>query len=115
MFGASTELRVERVELDDVAREFIRQAARGTIRIITNRCDTGTAKEYELKEKEKRDDNHIPAAEPILFFEVTPGDASEFSGVLRICGERVDGYKVSADGVACGAERDCGVPALPAQ
>lgn len=90
----STELRVEKVELDDKAREFIRQAAKGTIRIITNRCDTGTALEYELKEKEKREDNHIPGNEPILFFEVTPGDASEFSGILRIRGEEVDGYRV---------------------
>jgi hypothetical protein len=90
----STELRVDRVELDDMAREFIRQAAKGTVRIITNRCDTGSALEYELKEREKRDDNHIPSSEPILFFEVTPGDASEFSGILRIRGERVDGYKV---------------------
>jgi hypothetical protein len=42
----STELRVERIELDDMAREFIRQAARGTIRIITNRVDTGEPLEY---------------------------------------------------------------------
>ena len=90
----STELRVERVELDDMARDFIRQAARGTIRIITNRIDTGEPEEYQIKEKEKRDDNHIPPDEPIIFFEVTPGDASEFSGVLRIRGEKVDGYKV---------------------
>jgi len=90
----STELRVERIELDDTAREFVRQAARGTIRIITNRVDTGEPAEYQLKEQEKRDDNHIPPNEPILFFEVTPGDASEFSGVLRIRGEKVDGYKV---------------------
>lgn len=90
----TTELRVERVELDDTAREFIRQAASGTIRIITNRCDTGDALEYKLKENEKRTDNHIPLGEPILFFEVTPGDASEFSGILRIKGERVDGFRV---------------------
>jgi hypothetical protein len=90
----STELRVEHVELDDMAREFIRKAAGGTIRIITNRMDTGDPHEYQLKEKEKREDNHIPAEEPIIFFEVTPGDASEFSGILRIRGERVDGYKV---------------------
>jgi hypothetical protein len=90
----STELRVERVELDDLAREFVRQAAKGTIRIITNRVDTGEPLEYQLKEREKRDDNHIPPDEPIIFFEVTPGDASEFSGVLRIRGEKVDGYKV---------------------
>ena len=90
----STELRVEKIELDDTAREFIRKAAKGTVRIITNRCDRGDALEYKAKEKEKRLDNHIPAGEPILFFEVTPGDASEFSGVLSVCGENVDGFRV---------------------
>ncbi len=90
----STELRVERVELDDAAREFVRKAAKGTVRIITNRIDRGDVQEYELKEKEKRLDNHIPAGEPILFFEVTPGDASEFSGVLKIRGEQADRFQI---------------------
>ena len=90
----STELRVERIELDDMAREFVRKAAKGTVRIITNRIDRGDALEYEQKEKEKRTDNHIPAGEPILFFEVTPGDASEFSGVLKVRGETVDGFQI---------------------
>jgi hypothetical protein len=90
----STELRVERIELDDTAREFVRRAAKGTIRIVTNRRDRGDALEYQNKEHEKRMDNHIPAGEPILFFEVTPGDASEFSAVLKITGERIDGYQV---------------------
>ena len=90
----STELRVEKIELDDMAREFIRKAAKGTVRIIANRMDRGDSLEYEQKEKEKRTDNHIPAGEPILFFEVTPGDASEFSGVLRVRGEKVDGFQI---------------------
>lgn len=90
----STELRVERVELDDLAREFVRKAAKGTVRIITNRIDRGDVLEYEAKEKEKRMDNHIPAGEPILFFEVTPGDASEFSGVLEIRGEMVGRFQI---------------------
>ena len=90
----STELRVERIELDDMAREFIRKAAKGTVRIIANRMDRGDLEEYEAKEKEKRLDNHIPAGEPILFFEVTPGDASEFSGVLQIRGETVDRFHI---------------------
>jgi len=47
-----------------------------------------------MKEREKRLDNHIPPGEPILFFEVTPGDASEFSGVLKVCGEKVDGFRI---------------------
>lgn len=90
----STELRVERIELDDQARQFIKDAAKGTIRIITNRRDKGDAVEYAHKEHEKRTSNHIPAGEPILFFEVTPGDASEFSGTLSIRGESVEGYRI---------------------
>lgn len=90
----STELRVERVELDDRARNFMRDAAQGTVRIISNRRDRGDLDEYRMKEHEKRVDNHIPTGEPILFFEVTPGDASEFSGVLHIRGEEVNGFRI---------------------
>src|ERR1041385_8176879 len=90
----STELRVEQIELDDKARQFIKDAAKGTIRIITNRRDKGDADEYAQKEHEKRTSNHIPNGEPILFFEVTPGDASEFSGTLCIRGETVEGYRI---------------------
>jgi hypothetical protein len=90
----TTELRVEKIELDQVAQSFIDEASHGTIRIITNRCDRGDVGEYQFKEKEKREDNHIPIEEPIIFFEVTPSDASEFSGVLKICGENVEGYLV---------------------
>jgi hypothetical protein len=90
----STELRVDNIELDDQAREFIKDAAKGTIRIIANRRDRGDVLEYQLKEHEKRTSNHIPPGEPILFLEVTPGDASEFSGMLRIRGETVDGFRV---------------------
>jgi hypothetical protein len=90
----TTELRIKKVELDPAAESIINDASKGTIRIITNRCDRGDASEYEFKEKEKREDNHIPKDDPIIFFEVSLGDASEFSGVLRVCGDYVDGYRV---------------------
>ena len=90
----TTELRVDKVELDEVAQGFINEASKGEIRIIANRCDKGNAEEYKLKEKEKREDNHIPAEDPVIFFEVTPGDASDFSGELRVKGFVVDGYRV---------------------
>ncbi|HKS27294.1 MAG TPA: hypothetical protein VJS44_05715, partial [Pyrinomonadaceae bacterium] len=90
----TTELRVKKVELDESAQSIINEAKGGTIRIVANRRDRGDALEYQMKEKEKREDNHIPADEPIIFFEVSPGDASEFSGLLKISGEYVDGFRV---------------------
>jgi hypothetical protein len=90
----STELRVDKIVLDDRARQFVKDAAKGTIRIIANRRDKGDVAEYQLKEHEKRTNNHIPAGEPILFFEVTPGDASEFAGTLSIRGDQVENYRV---------------------
>jgi hypothetical protein len=90
----STELRVDRVEMNDAARAFIEESGKGTIRIIANRPDRGDVDEYRLKEKQERWNNHIPAGEPVLFFEVRPGDVSEFSGVLRVRGVQVGGYKV---------------------
>jgi len=90
----STELRVDRVEMNDAARAFIEEAGKGTIRIIANRPDRGDVDEYRLKEKQERWNNHIPAGEPVLFFEVRPGDVSEFSGVLRVRGVQVGVYKV---------------------
>ncbi len=90
----STELRVERVELNETARLFIEEAKLGTIRIIANRPDRGDVDEYRLKEKEERWNNHIPANDPVLFFEVRPGDVSDFSGVLRVRGVRIGQYRV---------------------
>jgi hypothetical protein len=91
----STELRVERIELDEKAREFIEQVARrNEIRIVANRRQAGDELEYRLKEKEQREDNHIPKHDPILFLEVDIGDASEFSDVLCVRGVEVDGYRV---------------------
>lgn len=90
----STELRVDSVELNDAARDFIRDAKNGTIRIIANRPDRGDVDEYRLKEKQERWNNHIPADEPVLFFEIRPGDASEFSGGLKIRGVQIGNYRV---------------------
>lgn len=90
----STELRVDGVELNDLARQFIDEAKNGTIRIVANRQDRGDLDEYRLKEKEERWNNHIPAGEPVLFFEVRPGDASDFSGVMKVRGVQVGNYKI---------------------
>ena len=90
----STELRVDQIELDDTARRFIDEESCHSIRLIANRLNTGDEQEYFLKEKEVREDNHIPPTDPILFLEVQVSDASDFGGTLRVCGVEVDGYRI---------------------
>jgi hypothetical protein len=90
----TTEVRIDKIEFDAVAQRFIDDMSEDEIRIVTNRRETGDVVEYRYKELEKRSDNHIPATDPILFFEVDIGDASEFTGKLEICGAEVSGYRI---------------------
>lgn len=91
----TTELRAESVDFDEAAQSFITEAAQhGEVRIIANNVSRGDVLEYELKEKEQREDNHLPPTHPLLFLEVEICDASNFSDVLKVKGEEVGKYKV---------------------
>lgn len=91
----STELRIQGVEPDGAALRMIDDAAhRAQIRIIANRPDTGLPQEYEHKLREARDTHHLPAGLPVLFLEIQPGDASEFTETLVVEGHDVHGYRV---------------------
>jgi hypothetical protein len=90
----STELRTEKVELDAVAQRYINELAKGEIRIIANELDEGDIREYFLKEQEVREDNHIPATDPIVFLEIEISDASQFEESLKVEGLEVEGYKI---------------------
>jgi hypothetical protein len=90
----STELRVECVEMDEVARRFIAEENQHTIRLIANRRNEGDIKEYFLKEKEVREDNHIPATDSVLFLEVQVADASVFADTIRVKGVQVGEYRI---------------------
>ncbi len=90
----STELRVSRVEFDETALAFIKEAGAGAIRIIANHPDERNAREYLLKEREQREDNHIPVGDTVLFLEVTVSDASDFVEVLHVSGFEIDDFRV---------------------
>ena len=92
----STELRVHGFELDGPARAFINGVTRRgrAIRIIANRPGSGLPSEYEDKMREASDSHHVPPDEPVLFLEIQPGDASEFSDVLRVQGVEVGGHLI---------------------
>jgi hypothetical protein len=90
----STEIRIDDIEFDEQAQKFVEEMCAGEIRIVTNRREVGDVSEYRFKEHEKRVDNHIPSSDPIVFYEIDLGDASEFKGKLRIRGLDVEGYRV---------------------
>jgi hypothetical protein len=90
----STELRADRIEIDETARRFIAEESQDEIRLIANRLNAGDVREYSLKEKEVREDNHIPPTDSILFLEVQVADASEFADVITVKGVQVDGYRI---------------------
>ncbi|MBI4852476.1 MAG: amino acid transporter [Acidobacteria bacterium] len=80
----STELRTQKVILDESAQKFIKEASKSEdIRIIAHRPGGHT---YHFKEKEARDIHNI-FEEQLIFLEIKPGDASEFTDeVLEVHG-----------------------------
>ncbi len=90
----TTELRAEEFNIDTKAQEIIEQAARGHIRIVANHPGARDEAEYREKELEKRENNHIPEGDPIIFLEVTVVDASNFSGAINVRGEERHGFQI---------------------
>jgi hypothetical protein len=91
----STEIRIEGVAYDESAGRFIDEAARRrSLRIIASRPNTGQPAEYARKLEEARRSHHLPPDEVVLFLEVQPGDASDFSDVLHVRGIEVGGFRV---------------------
>jgi hypothetical protein len=91
----STEIRIEGVDYDEQALEFIREAAgRRSLRILASRPNTGSIDEYARKFQDARQTHHLPPRDVVLFLEVRPGDASAFSDVLHVTGVNVGGYRV---------------------
>jgi hypothetical protein len=100
----STEIRIDSVDYDETALNFIREAAgRRQLRIIANRPNTGSREEYMRKLQHARQTHHLRSGDFVLFLEVKPGDASAFSDVLHVAGVDVDGHHVLR----------CSSPAIP--
>ncbi|HLL41333.1 MAG TPA: amino acid transporter [Rubrobacteraceae bacterium] len=91
----TTELRTERIELDEEAQRFIDEGSDSAhIHLIAHRAGGGDEHEYARKVKEQREENHVPEDVPILFLEVDVKDPSEFQNVLEVRGVEVGGYQI---------------------
>jgi hypothetical protein len=91
----STELRIQGVDIDDLATLFIDQAATtGQVRVIANRPGVGDVAEYAAKIREARETHQLKPWEPVLFVEVATSDASDFSNVLGVRGVEIGPFRV---------------------
>ena len=92
----TTELRADRIEFDQRAREFITDSIEfdGRLHLLANRRQAGDAAEYADKEAAQREMNPVPGPADVLFLEVDVADPSQFSHVLRVRGVEVDGHRV---------------------
>jgi len=90
----STEIRIEEVKYDERAGHFVNEAAeRQAVRIIASRPNTGRPEEYARKLADAKRSHHLPD-DLVLFLEVKPGDASDFTDDLEVRGEDIGGFRV---------------------
>ncbi|ADL47037.1 amino acid transporter [Micromonospora aurantiaca] len=92
----TTELRAERIEFDEPARRFVDEsvARDGRLHLIANKRQSGSVKEYRVKERAQRSMNPVPGAADVLFLEIDVSDPSQFSQVLRVHGVESGGYRI---------------------
>jgi hypothetical protein len=90
----STELRIISVQLSANAQGFVDEVAPNAVRIIAHRPDKRTEQEYDKKEQQARDDHSLDTGEPVIFLEVSQGDASEFREEIYVRGVRVGRHHI---------------------
>jgi hypothetical protein len=90
----STELRVHEVRPDATASAFLRDAGGGPVRILAIRPGDGRREAYEAKMREASESHHLPESQHVLFLEISPGNASDFTDTLDVQGADVGGFRV---------------------
>ncbi len=92
----TTELRADRVELDQTARQWVADSLfhDGALNLVGNKRETGSPSEYADKERTQRAVNPLASADDVIFLEIEVVDPSGFSDVLRVRGVEVEGHRV---------------------
>jgi len=94
-FYRSTELRIETVRFSPKAVEFLDALAPMPVRIIAHRPDRQAMDEYAGKERRAREDHSLNDGEPVVFLEVTQGDASNFTKEeLEVRAVRIGSHRI---------------------
>ena len=91
----ATELRINSVIFDDEALRILDSDPDGLIRAIAHRPRREADYDaYDEKDNSTRECHHLSRDEHLIFIEIEPGDASDFSGDVEVKGHRVGRHLV---------------------
>ncbi len=90
----ATELRINSVALDDEAIRIIESDRDQIIRVVAHRPGRADVREYDVKDASTRRRHHLSPDEQLIFLEVEPGDASDFTGDVCVAGFHVGRHNI---------------------
>jgi hypothetical protein len=90
----STELRITGIQWDQTARSLLSEDDDRIFHIVAHPPRSNSEAEYSRADHAIRTNHSIDPKEGLYFFEVEPGDASDFEEKLRVTGRRVGPYRI---------------------
>jgi len=90
----STELRITGIQFDEAARALLADDDDRIFHIVAHSPGGTKKEEYENADNNIRADHSIDPIECLYFFEVEPGNASDFEEKLQVTGRRVGPFRV---------------------
>jgi hypothetical protein len=90
----ATELRITNVTFDDEALRILESDEDKTIRVVAHRPRNRDIAEYDRKDESTRGCHHLPPDEHLIFIEIDPSDASEFTGDLEVKGFTIGRHQI---------------------
>jgi hypothetical protein len=90
----STELRITGIQWDKEAQTLLAEDDDGIFHIVAHPPSSNAEAEYRHADHAIRNKHSIDSNEGLYFFEVEPGDSSDFEEKLRVTGRRVGSYRI---------------------
>ena len=90
----STELRITSVDLTSEAKALLAEDEDQVIRLIARKPREETEQHLDYVDRAVRYTHNFTPDERLYFFEVEPGDSSEFTDTLKVTGERVGKHDI---------------------
>jgi hypothetical protein len=90
----STELRITSIRWDDAARDLLKDDNDRIFHVVAHSPQSKFRADLDTADRDVRSNHYIDPNECLYFFEVLPGDASDFEQSLLVTGRRVGPHRV---------------------